>query len=179
MISLHRRWLHGREMREGLQSALISGTVTSFLGLSMRRRQALIVVRTVTGGRGTTDSPHRRRATAAIGRQCTPANLMLQIRLVGENVLQVVRRVMMMMVMMVAAGVARRGVRGGEIREEYSEIIARSDIPHGRGDADTSVHVLVGLLVMLMLLRIVQVTVSGRKSDDGVLMHLGQVVMWL
>lgn len=35
VISLHRRWLHGREMGKGLQSALITGAITSFLGLPM------------------------------------------------------------------------------------------------------------------------------------------------
>ena len=163
VISLHRRrWLHGGEMREGLQSALIARAVTGLLGLPMRRRQALIVVRTVTGGRGTPDGPHRRRtaaaAASAAGRRGTSANLMLQIRLVGENVLQVVRRVMVM----IAAAVAGRGVRRGEIREEHSQIIAPR-APHCRGDAaHASVHVLVGLLMMRMLLRILQMTVRGR-----------------
>lgn len=166
VISLHRRrWLHGGEMREGLQSALIARAVTGLLGLPMRRRQALIVVRTVTGGRGTPDGPHRRRTAAAAaasataaGRRGTSANLMLQIRLVGENVLQVVRRVMVM----IAAAVAGRGVRRGEIREEHSQIIAPR-APHRRGDAaHASVHVLVGLLMMRMLLRILQMTVRGR-----------------
>lgn len=165
VISLHRRrWLHGGEMREGLQSALIARAVTGLLGLPMRRRQALIVVRTVTGGRGTPDGPHRRRTAAATasataaGRRSTSANLMLQIRLVGENVLQVVRRVMVM----IAAAVAGRGVRRGEIREEHSQIIAPR-APHSRGDAaHASVHVLVGLLMMRMLLRILQMTMRGR-----------------
>lgn len=151
MISLY-RWLHGREVREGLQSALIARAITSFLGLPMRRRQALIVVRTVTGGRGATDGPHRRRASAtdaaatAAGRRGTGANLMLQIRLVGQHVLQMMRRVMVM----VAATVARRDVRG-EIRKEYTQVIAPR-APHGRADAaHTSVHVLVRLLMMLVL----------------------------
>lgn len=148
------RWLHGREMREGLQSSLVTGAITGFLGLPMRRRQALIVVRTVTGGRGTTDGPNRRRASttdaaaSAAGRRGTGANLM-QIRLVGQHVLQVVRRVMVM----VAATVARRDVRG-EIRKQYTQIITPR-APHGRGDAaHSSVHVLVRLLMMLVLLRV-------------------------
>lgn len=58
VISLY-RCLHGREMRKGLQPTLVIGAITSFLGLPMRR-QALIVVRTVAGGRGATDGPHRR-----------------------------------------------------------------------------------------------------------------------
>lgn len=162
VIGLH-RWLHGREMREGLQSSLVTGAITGVLGLPMRRRQALIVVRAVTGGRGTTDGPHRRRASttdaaaSAAGRRGTGANLMLQIRLVGQHVLQVVRRVMVM----VAAAVARRDARG-EIRKEYTQIIAPR-APHGRGDAaHSSVHVLVRLLMMLVLLRVLQMTVRGR-----------------
>lgn len=81
----------------------------------------------------------------------------MQIWFVGQHVLQVVRRVMVM----VAATVARRGVRRCEIREEYSQIIAPC-APHGRGDAaHTSIHVLVGLLMMLVLLWILEMTVRG------------------
>lgn len=161
VIRLHRRRLHRREVREGLESALIGGTVTSILDRPMRRRQGLIVVRTVTGGRGTTDGSHRRRAASASTGAATTgtgrrsANLM-QIRLVSQHVLQVVRRV----VVMIRATVARRGVRRGDIIEERAQVIVPGD-PHGRTDAaHTSVHILVGLL-MLVLLRIVQVTVRG------------------
>jgi len=105
VICLHRRRrLHGRKMREGLQSTLIVRTVAGLLGLAVRRRETLLVVWTVAGGwRTAADGSHRRGAA-------TRADLMLQIGLLGQHVFQMMLR--RVMVMIAATVVGRSSVRG-------------------------------------------------------------------
>lgn len=114
VIGLHRRrWLHSREMRERLQSALISGTIAGLLDLTVWRREIVIVVRTVARGRRAADGPHRWRTAASRGSRAS-ADLM-QIRLLGQYVFEMVR-----MMVMIAAPVAGCSARRSEIREEYA-----------------------------------------------------------
>lgn len=169
VIGLHRRRLHSREMCEGLQSALIVRAVAGFLDQAMRRRYHLIVVRTVTGSRRAACPNRRGTTTAAAGaasRVSTGTDMMLQVGILRQHVVQVVR----MMVMIVGPVAGSRGIRRID-GEQDSQIIASSS--HGNRNAtNTSLRV----LVRLYLVMIVQVTM-GRQH--GVLMHLGQVVVLL
>jgi len=181
-------------MREGLQPALIVGTVARFLNLAaMRRRQRLIVVRTVAGARRTAaDSPHRWgtvascRCASIAGTTTTTtttssADLMLQIRLFGQHLVQVMGRVMVMMMMTAPAVAGGRAVRRREIREQNTQVITPST-PHGRGYAThAAIHVLhVGLRLVMVLrllrLLLVQVAMGGR---EGGVMQLRQMMMML
>lgn len=172
VICLHRRRrLHSREMREGLQSTLIIGTVAGLLSLAMRRRETLLVMRTVTGGWRTTANGSHRRGAA------TRTDLMLQIGFLREHVLQMMRRVMVMIAAAVIAGrsVRRRQIRKKHISGSFTQQIVQVVAPctsHSRGDAaHISVYVVVGFL-MMVLLRILKMTVGGRQDGD-MLMHFG------
>lgn len=166
--------LHRREVRERLQPALVVRAVAGLLDLAMRRRHHLIIVRAVTGGRRA-GRPHRRGTTAAAAgaasRGSSGANMMLQVGILRQHVVQVVR--MMVMIVGPVAGPGRVGRVDGE---EDTQVIAPG--PHGSGDAaHSSLHVLVSLdLVVVMLLLIVQVTMGRQRA---VLMHFAQMVMLL
>lgn len=148
VVALHRgSRLHSCQMSVGLSSRIVGAVSTVGLSLTMRRRQALLVVGAATGA-GRATGPKGRRssagsvpvtaasasasatstAPAAAAPASSPAYLMLKIRVLLELLVMMLVMVMVLARSDLVHGIT--GIRGGKIREQHSEGEVSPRTPH-------------------------------------------------